>query len=115
MTTIERETLVPLCPRHHDEMKSSEVLRLDPASNEPKMTPSYRCAEVSCHWTYSLSGGYDVYREGEPREGKESIYDLCPTHHQPFYISKYDSQGKIETWRCPEAGCESVKKSPMQR
>jgi hypothetical protein len=108
MTTIEKETCVPLCPKHYSGMKSSEVCRLDPVSYEPKKTPSFRCMKGACHWTYSLSNGYYRFREGEPVEIEESLHFLCPEHRHPLYISGYDGQSKIETWRCPEVHCVTV-------
>ncbi len=114
MTTIEKEIRVPHCRKHRTEMKSSEVWRLDPASNEPKRTFSFCCAEVGCNWTYSPSSGYYRFREGEPVESEEPLHDRCPLHRHRLSNSEYDRQSKIEVWRCPEPGCETVKNSRME-
>ena len=100
---------VPLCPEHFTRMRSSEVWYPDPDTYEGKMTHWFRCTEVDCHCAYSLSSGHFRFREGWPIEREESLRDLCPMHHQPLYISEYDSQSKIATWRCPQADCETAR------
>jgi len=102
---------ISLCPVHFTRMRSSKIPHTDPVSYEHGITHWFRCTEVGCRYRYSLASGYFKFREGEPIESEESLRGFCPTHREPLYISEYDSQSGIATWRCPVAGCETHKKS----
>ncbi len=105
---------VPLCPVHLSGMGLADLKLVWPFANEVGTIEVSKCPQPGCVYTFSRTDGYFKFCAGGNINSEKSILSLCPKHRRPLYISEYDSQSKIATWRCPEAGCETNAKSRVE-
>jgi hypothetical protein len=109
----ENISCVPLCPVHLVGMGLADLTRVWPFSGDAETIEVSRCHEPGCVCIYSQTDGYFRSHVGESMKSDERLLSRCPEHRRALYISEYDGERKIATWRCPEAGCETNKQSRM--
>ena len=96
MTTAPRmrRDIKPLCPTHHAEMALVDV-------EEEK----YSCAAEGCTVSWRAVREYQRFA-GDAIEEQEPEPVSCPrVGHGRMFISRFDSDGNIETWRCSIENC----------
>ena len=101
-------SIQPLCDKHRKEMRAVIVeltLRGRHTISELGF-PAFRCSDADCTRHYEQWEGYiDVIPDGLLLD-KYGRPFVCPKHENALYIAAYQPQTDVETWRCPEPGCE---------
>ena len=107
----EKISRVSLCPVHLVGMGLADLTLVWPFSNDVQTIEVSRCHEPGCVYNYSPTDGYFRFYVGGNIESEMDLLSICPKHRRALYMSEYDRQSKIATWRCPDIDCEMSKKS----
>jgi hypothetical protein len=99
-----RTDLHPLCQRHHSPMTFGAVKILSlPSHMNPILL--YVCEEPACSSRYNIEHGYFSLVLGEEIRRDAAASHRCTHDGFYMYISEYDPQKRVRTWRCAAEGC----------
>lgn len=91
----------PICDLHHSPMRR---VMLD----EQQSTDSqsfHQCERHACSRIFREQDGYSDFSSGRFDDSRASRR-ACPACGASMYLSEVDHARKIESWECPEAGCD---------
>lgn len=101
-----RPQFSPLCDLHHTPMQR---VMLEEESEEVR---SYHaCQRQDCSRVFRDSTGYSDWLSGRFDQSRSSAR-RCPTCDAILYLAEVDHLRKIETWECPQDGCEFYEEFP---
>ena len=96
----------PLCDVHHTSMQR---LMLEEDSEEVR---SYHaCDRPGCTRVFRESAGYSDMKGGAFDESRESRRS-CSRCGAVLYLAEVDHSRKLETWVCPQIGCDHEQDDP---
>ena len=101
----------PLCDVHHTPMQ-----RMMLEEDTEDVRSYHACKRRDCSRVFRPSTGYSDKGAGDFDESRASI-KRCPGCGSALYLAEVDHVQKVETWECPEAGCEhsGEQRSPSGR
>jgi hypothetical protein len=95
-----RQRFSPLCDVHHTRMQ-----RMMLEEDREDIRSYHVCERRDCTRIFRDSTGYSDMISGEFDDSRAST-KLCPVCGSVLYLAEVDHLKKIETWECPQAGCE---------
>jgi hypothetical protein len=111
----EKISRVPLCPVHLIGMGLADLKLVWPFANEVETTGVSKCPQPGCVYTFSRTDGYFKFCAGGNINSEKSLWSVCPEHRGPLYMSEYEGESDIATWRCPQTGCKTDEKRRNNR
>ena len=90
----------PLCDLHHTTMQRR---MLDEGSD--KVCSFHACDRPDCTRVFRDSCGYLDRIEGNFDHSRASV-QRCPQCGSALYLADVNHTQKIETWECPQTGCD---------
>jgi len=95
-----RQQFAPLCDLHHTSM---ERMMLEEDAEE--IRSFHACGRRDCTRVFRDSVGFLDFVEGVFDDSRSSI-QRCPHCGSVLYLAEVNRSRKIETWECPQAGCD---------
>lgn len=96
----------PLCGKHTNVHMQWTGVEGRAKSGEPGWHHCYGCPRDGCSRCYTAEDGYFDQSAGEPPYFPLTGH-RCPKHDDMFlYLQSHDNELHVDTWRCPEIGCE---------
>lgn len=104
MTSLQQFS--PLCDVHHTSMK-----RMMLEEDSEDIRSYHACERRGCTRIFRPSTGYSDRTAGQFDNSRASA-KRCPRCGSGLYLAEVDHSLKMETWECPEAGCDYAKEHP---
>jgi hypothetical protein len=101
-----RRQFSPLCDLHHTSMQ-----RLMLEEDAEEIRTYHVCRRRDCSRVFRESSGYSDWIEGAFDQSRVSA-KRCPTCGSILYLAEVDHSQKVETWECPQGGCEFSEEFP---
>lgn len=101
-----RQQFSPLCDLHHTSMQR---MMLEDDSEE--IRSYHACERRDCTRIFRPSIGYSDRTAGQ-FDASRSSARRCRRCGTALYLAEVDHTLKIETWECPEAGCDFAAEHP---
>jgi hypothetical protein len=95
-----RQQFAPLCDLHHVSME-----RMMLEEDSEKIRSFHACARRDCTRIFRDSIGYLDFIEGKFDDSRASVM-TCLRCGSVLYLAEVDRTRKVETWECPQAGCD---------
>jgi hypothetical protein len=90
----------PLCDLHHTAMERVMV-----EADSEDVCSYHVCVRPNCTRVFNHSNGYLDRIDGEFDDSRSSV-QRCPSCGSILYLAAVDHTRKIETWECPQVGCD---------
>lgn len=100
-----RQEFSPLCDLHHTSMRR---MMLEEDSEEIRSYHS--CERPSCTRVFRDSAGYADWNGAFDQS--RALVRKCPTCGAVLYLAEVERTRKIETWECPQDGCDFSEEFP---
>ncbi len=101
-----RQQFSPLCDVHHSSMQ--RVMR---EGGSEELRSYHECERHDCTRIFRDSRGYSDLLEGEFDNSRVSARK-CPRCGAVLYLAEVDHSRKVETWECPQVGCDFSQADP---
>ena len=101
-----RQQFSPLCDLHHTSMQRMMV-----EGHSEGIHSYHACERRDCTRIFRDSKGYLDLIEGEFDDTRTSV-QTCPRCRAVLYLAEADHARKMETWECPQKGCDFSEEYP---
>jgi hypothetical protein len=101
-----KQQFSPLCDLHHSSMR-----RMVLEEDSEEIRSYHSCARRDCTRVFRDSNGYSDLIEGDFDDSRASV-QTCPRCGAVLYLAEVDHSQKIETWVCPQTGCDLSEEYP---
>jgi hypothetical protein len=101
-----KQQFSPLCDLHHVTMR-----RVMLEEDAEAVRSCHTCERRDCTRVFRDSNGYSDWIEGQFDDSWAST-QMCPRCGAILYLATVDRSQKIETWECPQTGCDFSEDHP---
>jgi ribosomal protein S27AE len=102
-----KQPFSPQCDLHHTTMRRMVF------EEDSEETRSYHaCGRRDCTRVFRDPTGYSDLIEGESYDSRVSA-QICPRCGAVLYLADVEHSQKIETWECPQPGCDFSDEYPF--
>ena len=101
-----RLLFAPLCDLHHVSMERKML-----EENSEQVRSFHGCGRPDCTRVFRDSIGYLDLIDGK-FDGSRASIERCAKCGSVLYLAEVDHLQKVETWECPQAGCDFSEDHP---
>jgi hypothetical protein len=98
----------PLCDSHYSPMGLVEVRSI--IGSDISIRTAFACGVKGCRRQYHIDYGYYTVAEGQIERGS-TVRVPYPNDEHAMYVCRFDPQGSVREWVCPQFGCKGAKET----